>query len=274
MRILLIITFLLSTILLASNPKIFSPLNNPVFNDYQSLLKIKRSAAIKADEKVLFAFIVDVKSHKKEGFALDKKIKAGVITKEESNNYLKESRKLSSLHQKISSFVKNRSLTLLDQKKYHSYLTLYNSGLQLFKKDKRLLNAHKKVSKEIRKIEQKKEKALKKKRVITQAKKMKKTIIGSWRGTRTTDKARVKIQINKKSLVMKFKYPDHSYMLKGTYTVKGKYLIFHISTRTLYSQGKKHKRSVDLSRKYRIYKLTSNRLTIYHKSGEKLTLRR
>ena len=57
---------------LAANPKIFSGIGDPLYDDLRATEQISNMYAFKAERKTLSQFITAVQAAKKEGFALQK----------------------------------------------------------------------------------------------------------------------------------------------------------------------------------------------------------
>jgi hypothetical protein len=68
----LLVLFLTPLILLAQNPKIYSSVGDPLYDDLKSILKLSDLHSFKPHREAMKRFVTEVQEAKSEGFALDR----------------------------------------------------------------------------------------------------------------------------------------------------------------------------------------------------------
>jgi hypothetical protein len=272
----LTLLLLLTLTLFSATPKLYKPIGDPIYKHISSVKKMSEIGYFKNEKKQLLNFVKKANTHKKLGFAYDKKRRAKTLSKEEQKAYLNTLRSLDRELFTINTLAKDALPIFIKRRYVQSFYQLKATKLSFLRRDSDSAWLVKKYSLELSKkqrIRQKQQaKKLKNNKIAYQKMlRSSQNLNGTWQGI-SNDKTKLKAIFNENKLALSYITKNKTNLIKGTYTVN-KTLNFSMQIRKLTVEERSHIRHVNIKRNYEIVTVSETELVLKYKD-EVLTLTR
>jgi hypothetical protein len=120
----LVILSLLTTLLFAQNPRVYSALGDVVYDNVQSIEKLKYISEFSTEKEKIEEYVKDVNETKKDGFAVESKNES--INK---SSYLDKLRELSKMNDYFKRAVRENFKSSIQNENSELFSKIVNSGL-------------------------------------------------------------------------------------------------------------------------------------------------
>lgn len=271
MKHLIVILLLLATSLLGSNPKLYSVLGDPIYNNLIYVEKISKLYAFNSHKKELLLYINEVKKEKKVGFRLDNvKNKQGI--KDYRQFYLKKLRTLIAQSKKIDLTIKHVTFDTIDAKNRTRFYAIIDTKHPTLNKDHQLqqhITAYQKAL-----DAEKKQANLKKSQANYKLLRSYKNLQKLWKGHQKDAKIILDFK-NSTQLVLTTQENTSQQVIEGTYRLKRNRLTLTTRAITNIDKNKqKHTRIRTIKIIYTIKKITTKELILQATHKEPIVLKK
>jgi len=264
----LTLLLLLTLTLFSATPKLYKPIGDPIYKYIPSVQKMSEIGYFKNEKKQMLVFVKKAKTHKKLGFAYDKKRRTKTLSKQEQKAYLNTLRTLDRELFAINTLGKDALPVFIKRRYVQSFHQLKATKLSFLRRDADSAWLVKKYSRQLNKQQrlrqQKQAKKLKNDKVAYQKMlRSSQNLNGTWNG-KSSDKSSIKAVFNENKLALSYITKNRINFIKGTYTVS-KTLNFSMKVRKLMVEERSHIRHINIKRNYEIVKVSETELVLKYK---------